>query len=123
MNHEVLADRLVNYADAVAAFYVVNSIVFLVTLSETDVRCSLADTQNFVLGGQITFSLLVTLAVVALRRTELKIRASTELAPDIAGYLRAFFLVRLAVIAASTAFTVFAAFGAIADPACTMPPA
>lgn len=121
MNHEVLADRLVNYADALAAFSVVNAIGFLVALSETDVRCSLADTRNFVIGGQIASSIIVALAVVLLRRSELKVRASTQLSSDIAGYLRTFFFVRLGIIAASTAFAVTSVMGALSDPSCTPP--
>ena len=56
MTAEALADRLVNYADAVTAFSVVNSLAFLVTLTEIDVRCSIAHLQGLVVGGQLTLA-------------------------------------------------------------------
>lgn len=121
MNHEALADRLVNYADAAAAFTVVNAIAFLVALTETDIRCSLADTKSVVVAGQVASSVLVAVAVTMLRRAELRVRASTQVPPDIARYLRNFFIVRLVVVALTTAFTVTSALGALTDPTCQPP--
>ena len=75
MTRETLADRLVNYADAVAAFAVVNSLAFLLALTETEVRCSLSHLLWLVVAGQIVVGLAMTGAVVALRRVELRLRA------------------------------------------------
>ena len=40
MTREDIADRLINYADAAAAFMVVNAIAFVVSLAQSDVRSS-----------------------------------------------------------------------------------
>jgi len=42
LTREDIADRLINYADAAAAFSVVNSIAFVLTLAQSDVRSSVA---------------------------------------------------------------------------------
>ena len=68
MTQEALADRLVNYADAVAAFSVVNGLAFVITLTETELRCSIAHLNWFVISGQITFSTILALGVIALRQ-------------------------------------------------------
>jgi hypothetical protein len=41
MTQGALADRFVNYADAVVAFAMVNALAFLIALSERNARCSL----------------------------------------------------------------------------------
>ena len=122
MTQEALADRLVNYADAAAAFSVVNAIAFVVTLTETEVRCSIAHLQSLVVGGQITFSLIVAVAVVALRHLECKVRrAADATTPIVESYLRGFFIARIVVIAASASFAVGLALMALTDPSCGPP--
>jgi hypothetical protein len=125
MTQDAIADRLVNYADAVAAFSVVNSLAFLVTLSEPEVRCSLAYVQWIVVGGQLSFSLAISLAIVVLRKLEVAARASIPVAPDVDRFLHGFFIARLAVIALFTLFTVGAAARALtlANTYCTRTPA
>ena len=119
MTREGLADRLVNYADAIAAFSVVNGIAFLVSLSETEIRCSMAHLRWLVVGGQICFSLFIAAGVIVLRRLEANVRSSsTPLPPDVEAYLRGFFFARLAVIAVSTAFMIGLGWMALTDPSC-----
>lgn len=122
MTREALADRLINYADAVAAFAVVNSLAFLVALAEREVRCSLIDRLSLVVGGQLALSFVVMASVLLLRRSELKVRASSApLAAEVSSYLRGFFLVRIAVIALATVFTVSMAILALTDTSCPTP--
>ena len=122
MTKEALADRMVNYADAAAAFSVVNSLAFLVALAETDVRCSLVSRQSLVIGGQIATFVIVAIAVVLLRRSELRVRASTPIADDVAGYLKTFFVVRIAVVAIAGVLTVAFAAIAVTDTWCPEQP-
>lgn len=122
MTRETLADRLVNYADAVAAFAVVNSLAFLLALTETEVRCSLSHLLWLVVAGQIIVGLAMTGAVVALRRVELRLRAlDAPTAVDIQKLLRNFFFVRIAVVWLSVAVTVPLVRMALADPVCSTP--
>ena len=122
MSPEALADRLVNYADAVAAFSVVNSIAFVVTLTEGDIRCSISHLMWLVVGGQISFSLIVSMGVVFLRHLECSVRnAGDAPTPVVTKYLRGFFVARLVVIAFSTLATVGFAVMALSDPGCLSP--
>ena len=124
MTREALADRLVNYADAVAAFAVVNALAFLVALTETEVRCSLAHLLWLVVTGQIAVGLVMTLAIVALRRVELRLRGSDAPPPaDIQQLLRSFFIVRIGVVWLSVAVTAPLVRMALSDPICSTPPA
>ena len=123
MTREMLADRLVNYADAVAAFSVVNSSAFLLALTETEIRCTLAYVDWVVFIGQIAVGLGFTVAIVVLRRVEQRLRASEAPAPaDIQRLLGRFFVVRIGVVWLSTAITMPMARMALSDPGC-LPPA
>jgi hypothetical protein len=110
VTQEAIADRLVNYADAITAFSAVNSLAFLVTLSDPEVRCSLAHVPCIVVGGQLSFSVAISLAVVVLRKLEVAARIPTLVAPEVDRFLRGFFIARLAVIGL---FAVIAAGSAI----------
>jgi len=117
-----LADRLVNYADAVAAFAVVNTLAFLLALTETEIRCSLASVELLVIIGQILVGFVMTLAVVSLRRVELRLRASDPSAPDdVKRLLGRFYLVRIGVIWLSFAIVIPFVRMALSDSACLPP--
>lgn len=123
MTRDALADRLVNYADAATAFALVNSLAFILSLTETDVRCSVADLAWFVYTGQTAFGAVVTLAIVVLRRLELRVRAGSATPADVLPYLRGFFLARVAVVWLSVVFALTLGRMALSDPACFAPPA
>ena len=122
MTREALADRLVNYADAVAAFAVVNSLAFLLALTETEIRCSLASVELLVIIGQILVGFVMTLAVISLRRVELRLRASDPSAPDdVKRLLGRFYIVRIGVIWLSFAIVTPFVRMALSDSACLPP--
>jgi hypothetical protein len=107
LTREDIADRLINYADAAAAFSLVNSIAFVVTLAQSDVRSSIAIFRWGAIFGQLFTSLVVMATVVVLRKTEIKFRASDSSVPqDVEEALRWFFVVRLVIIGVSTLFTI-----------------
>ena len=119
MKREAIADRLVNYGDAIAAFSFVNSLAFLLALTETEVRCSLADVSPLVYVGIVASGAILTAVVVGCRRVENRIRASEgSLAPDIQSLLRAFFVARIIVIWTSVAGSIPLVSLALGDSSC-----
>ena len=124
MKRETIADRLVNYGDAIAAFSFVNSLAFLLALTETEVRCSLVDVASFVYIGLMAYAGILTIAVVGCRRVENRFRAADEpLAEDIQSLLRAFFVVRIVVIWLSLAGSIPLVGMALGDSSCVTPAA
>ena len=124
MKREAIADRLVNYGDAVAAFSIVNSLAFLVAMAETEVRCSLVERASLVYIGIVASAVILTGVVVAFHRVEGRIRASTEpLEEDIQSLLRAFFIARIAVIWLANVGSIPLVRLALGDTACLSPAA
>lgn len=121
MTPEAIADRLVNFADAIAAFSVVNSLAFLVTLGDPEIRCSIANALWLVVGGHLAFGVAYAMAVAVLRSLEIAMRGTTPVTPEIGQFLRGFFIARLAVIALFTLFTSVSAALALANPGCAAP--
>jgi hypothetical protein len=123
VTREALADRLVNYADAITAFAVVNTLAFLLALTETEIRCSLVPVQWLVYFGQAFVGISITLGVVALRRIELRLRAAADPLPlDMDVLLRRFFLVRLAIVWVAVSIAAGLSTLPLSDPSC-LPPA
>jgi hypothetical protein len=109
VTREKIADRLITYADAAAAFAVVNSIAFLVALAQPDVRSSISNFKWFAILAQLAASLAITVAIVVLRRLELKAReVGPPLTSDVESFLRWFFIARLGIVGASTVGTLVA---------------
>jgi hypothetical protein len=74
LDRHVLADRIVVYCDTVVAFSIVNGFAFLVALGEPDIRCSIARISWVVGGVNLLFPILSTIALVWLRRMEIRLR-------------------------------------------------
>jgi hypothetical protein len=75
MTRDAIADRLVSYSDAIVAFGVVNSLAFLIALTERDVRCSLTDIQITFWIAYFLFPTVLTGALIACRHAELRLRS------------------------------------------------
>ncbi len=124
MKREAIADRLVNYGDAMAAFSIVNSLAFLVAITETEVRCSLAGRATLVYIGLVTFAVVLTIVVVGCHRAEGRIRASGEpIALDIRSLRRTFFIARIVVIWLANVGSIPLVSLALGDSACIPPDA
>lgn len=78
MTRETLADRIVNYCDAVVAFSVVNAFAFVIALGEPDIRCSMAEIWTFCALANLVFATTSTGVLLALRRFENVLRVGTE---------------------------------------------
>lgn len=77
MTPGTLADRFVNYRDALAAFSVVNAMAFLIALTETEVRCSLPSSGGIFLLAFPIWAAVQSALLVACRRTETNLRRDT----------------------------------------------
>ncbi len=122
MTREALADRLVTYADAIAAFSIVNGLAFLLALTEREVRCSLVDSTTTVFVATLVSGAVLTAAVVFCRRVELRIRASLGAGDaDVHALLRGFQIVRIVVIWLSVLVTLSLAGTMLNDASCVTP--
>jgi len=102
MTRSAIADRLVNYSDAIVAFSIVNSLAFLVALTERDVRCSFVDMQATFWVIYALFFAILTGALVVCREAELRLRrGASDQDPDAARALRYFHFARIGVLWAS----------------------
>ena len=122
VTREAIADRLLNYADAAAAFSAVNALAFLVTLAEPEVRCTLVNVKWLVVSGQLLQGIGVGFVVVLLRRAEIEMRSSLpSVTADVERLLHAFFLGRLGMIGIFTLLSVGGLVFALSDPICPSP--
>jgi hypothetical protein len=119
LERTALADRFVNYADAASVFPLVQAVAFSLTLSETDIRCSVAEIWELVILGNMFFAVIVTVAVVVFRRAELALRIDTTLDTLVSKYLKRLQIGRYVLIWLSYGYTVFNAFSATLDPVCS----
>ncbi len=118
MTRDDIADRLINYADAAAAFSAVNAVAFLVALAQPEVRCTLVTVKWLAVTGQLFQSFAVAFVVVMLRRREVEMRRPCPATPDVERFLRGFFFGRLGVVGIFTLFTIAGLWFALAGPTC-----
>ena len=74
MKREALADRCLNYADALVAYSLVNGLAFLVALGEPDLRCSIARISAFMITLNLSLPLASMFILRWLGRTEDRLR-------------------------------------------------
>jgi hypothetical protein len=119
MTRDALADRLVNYSDALAAFAVVNALAFLLALSETEIRCSLIPVQWLVYAGQCFIGVVITVSLVVLRRLELSLRKLSAPQPsEVEALLRHLFIARFAIVWVAVAIAAGLSILPLADTSC-----
>jgi len=98
MDRIALADRIINYCDALAAFSLVNAFAFVVTLADPDIRCSIAAIAGMVMTANIVIPILITAGLVGLRRLEQSLRSEEEADPEVERFWRRAQLVRLSLV-------------------------
>ena len=119
MRREFMADRMVNYADAMAAFAVVNSLAFLVALTEQEVRCSLVSRTSLVYLGVVVQGVLLCTAVVACHRAESRLRLKIEPIPaDLQSLRKLILCVRIGITLLATVGVIPFITLALDDSAC-----
>ena len=124
MEREAIANRLVNYGDATAAFSIVNSLAFLVALAETEVRGSLVSRAPLVYIGLLSFAAVFISVVVWCHRAEGRTRSPIGPLPeDIRSLRRVFLIARIAVILLANVGSIPLVRLALGDSSCVTPAA
>jgi hypothetical protein len=118
MQADALADRIINYCDAVAAFSLVNALAFVVTLAEPDIRCSMAAIAGPVIAGHFLISACLTGLLVWLRGFERSLRPDAGNDERVQTFWRYAQRVRIGLVWFVAVFVSFGILGATLDPRC-----
>lgn len=94
----VLADRLVNYADAITALAFVGVSGFGIAIADPDTRCTIVRAVDEIWIGNLGSALLFTVAILLLRRWEGLLRADAPPSARVARYARILHGIRLGVV-------------------------
>lgn len=121
MTRETLADRIVTYCDALAAFSLVNALAFVVTLSDPDIRCSIARIAAFVLATNLVFPVAITAGLVGLRRFERSLRPPGSQDAAVERFWRYAQMLRIALVWTFALLVLFGLGSATRDPSCATP--
>jgi hypothetical protein len=121
MDRGVLADRIVVYSDTVVAFSVVNGFAFLIALGEPDIRCSIAKISSVVGGLNLVFLIFCSLALVWLRRIELRLREAEDKDELVAQFWRIVVPLRIGLVWIFSVMVLGGIYAATFDTACGAP--
>jgi len=120
MTREALADRIITYCDALAGFSLVNALTFVVTLSDPDIRCSIAQIAGFVIGANLTTPIGISAALVALRRYERRLRGGAGQDEEVERFWSLAQAIRMTLVWAVAIFVAIGAWAATRDTACAV---
>ena len=118
MKREALADRIVNYSDALVAFAGVNALAYVVTMGEPDVRCSMRPVAGWLIGLNLFIAVAVCAAILGLRRLELRLRPLESLDPVVAAFWRWASLVRVLLVCLVVGFVIVGLVGTRFEASC-----
>jgi hypothetical protein len=121
MDRRVLADRIVVYSDTVVAFSVVNGFAFLIALGEPDIRCSIAKISSVIGGLNLVFPIFCSLALVWLRRIELRLREAEDKDELVAQFWRIVVPLRIGLVWIFSVMVLGGIYAATFDTACGAP--
>ena len=114
----MLADRLVTYADALAAVSFVGTSGLSLALADPDVRCSLIHGVHMVAIGNFAFAGLMSALLLVLRHWENDLRSDEPLSRKAEAISRRLHVARFVVIWLSTIGAVATMMAAGRDPTC-----
>jgi hypothetical protein len=120
MNREAVADRIVTYCDALMAFSLVNGFAFFVALAEPDIRCSIANIAVFMAGVTVISPLAASVALVWLRRYELRLREDVSDEALVSRFWRIVGISRFVLIWVFALIVVIGIWAATQDPSCSL---
>jgi hypothetical protein len=120
LDDRALADRLVNYADALVAVSFVGMSGLSIALADPDVRCSLTRGVFPVMVANLISAAGVSVLLVILRSWESNLRSPSLSSPRAARYLSRLHIARFVIVWLSAAAAVATLFAATRDPACAV---
>jgi len=118
LDDRALADRLVNYADALVAVSFVGMSGLSIALADPDVRCSLIRGVTPVAVANLVSAGIVSILLVILRSWEFDLRSPAPPSPKSARYARRLHIARFIIVWISAAAAVATLLAATRDPAC-----
>lgn len=124
MTPQALAARLVVYSDTVTAFALVNGLAFLITLSDPDIRCSIAAVAWVAFAANTLVPAVSTWALFWLRGYQARLRQEAEEeeeSPLVSAFWRRLFVIRLVLIWTFSVVVLLGIFGATRDSRCDLP--
>jgi hypothetical protein len=93
-----LADRVVNYSDALVALMFIGASGLGIAVADPDARASMNLITTWMIGGNIFMGVLVSVLLVVLRRWELDLRNDLPVAVKVRRYSRYFYWARHFVV-------------------------
>ena len=118
MNRNTLADRYLNYCDAVTAFAFVQTVAFSVALADPDSRCSIGEIWQFVAGGIFLVTVVLTAGIIYIRKVEMSLRDVDSMDTDVTKHLARIQRWRFAIIWVTFGVLLLSVLAAGGDPQC-----
>ncbi len=112
-----LADRLVNYSDALVAVTFLGVSGLGIAIADPDIRCTIADGATYITAGNLGNGVVFTALILLFRRWESKLREDDPQSELVATYARWIHWGRLAILWTSVVLASILAFQA-ASTAC-----
>ena len=94
----VLADRVVNYSDALVALMFLGASGLGIAIADPDTRTSMNLISSWMIGGNIFMGCLISALLVVLRRWELDLRSDLAISQKVKRYSRYFYWARHFVV-------------------------
>jgi hypothetical protein len=121
LDDRALADRLVNYADALAAVAFVGMSGLSISLAEPEVRCSITQGAFVpVVAANVLSTGIVSLLLVVLRSWEMDLRSSDPPSAKAARYMGRIYVARFIIVWFSGAAAILSVVAAARDTACAI---
>ena len=112
------ADRLLSYADALAALSFVSVTGLGIAAADPEIRCSLAQVPVRIAASNILFAGIATAIVLKLRAWESEIRLDSELSERARSIARHLHVARLTIIWGSTFLVILVLYALTQDASC-----
>ena len=110
-----LADRLINYSDALVAVSFLSVSGIGIAVADPDIRCTIAEGASHIMAGNIGNGVVFTALILLFRRWERVLRADDPPSETVARYARWIHVGRLAILWTSVIAASFLAFQAVGD--------
>ena len=93
-----LADRIVNYSDALAAIVFLGASGLGIAMADPDTRASVNLISSWMIAGNAFLGMLLSFLLILLRRWELELRGEAPASSNVRRYSHYFYLARHCVV-------------------------